>query len=208
MGATIVRTAIIYILLTFSMRIMGKRQIGELDVSDLVSTLLISELAAIPIDDPDIPLLNAIVPIIFIISVEIIISTLKNRSQRMKSIFDGRPVYIIYKGKLLQSALVDNRISLNELLSEMRGQGVFDISDVEYGIIEQDGTLSLFKKSDTGFAHTLIIDGEIFEETVERIGGKKIIEDVLKKRPLDEIMLLTVNDDGKVNLIKRRKNGK
>ena len=208
MGATIVRTAIIYILLTFSMRIMGKRQIGELDVSDLVSTLLISELAAIPIDDPDIPLLNAIVPIIFIISVEIIISTLKNRSQRMKSMFDGRPVYIIYKGKLLQSALVDNRISLNELLSEMRGQGVFDISDVEYGIIEQDGTLSLFKKSDTGFAHTLIIDGEIFEETVERIGGKKIIDDVLKKRSLDEIMLLTVNDDGKVNMIKRRENGK
>jgi uncharacterized membrane protein YcaP (DUF421 family) len=187
---------------------MGKRQIGELDVSDLVSTLLISELAAIPIDDPDIPLLNAIVPIIFIISVEIIISTLKNRSQRMKSMFDGRPVYIIYKGKLLQSALVDNRISLNEVLSEMRGQGVFDISDVEYGIIEQDGTLSLFKKSDTGFAHTLIIDGEIFEETVERIGGKKVIEDALKKRPLEEIMLLTVDDDGKVNMIKRRKNGK
>lgn len=208
MGATIVRTAIIYILLTFSMRIMGKRQIGELDVSDLVSTLLISELAAIPIDDPDIPLLNAIVPIIFIISVEIIISTLKNRSQRMKSVLDGHPVYIIYKGKLLQSALVENRISLNELLSEMRGQGVFDISDIEYGIIEQDGTLSLFKKSDTGFAHTLIIDGEIFEETVERIGGKKIIEDALKKRPLEEIMLLTVDDDGKVNMIKRRKNGK
>lgn len=205
MGAIIIRTLVIYVLLTFSMRIMGKRQIGELDVSDLVSTLLISELAAIPIDDPDIPLLNAVIPIIFIISLEIIISTIKNHSQKLKTVFDGRPVYIIYKGRLLQNALEENRISLNELLSEMRGQGIFDISDVEYGIIEQDGTLSLFKKTDVGFAHTLIIDGEIFEEAVERVGGKKIIEDTLKKKKLEDIMLLTVNDEGKTNIIKRRK---
>ncbi len=205
MGATVIRTAIIYILLTFSMRIMGKRQIGELDVSDLVSTLLISELAAIPIDDPDIPLLNAVLPILFIISAEIIISTVKNRSSALKTTFDGRPVYIIYKGRLLQSALEDNRISLNELLSSMRGEGVFDISEVEYGIIEPNGTLSIFKKGDSEFAHTLIIDGEIFEETVKRIGAEKTINDVLKKRELQDIMLLTVNDDGKTNIIKRKR---
>ena len=207
MGAIVIRTAVIYVLLTFSMRIMGKRQIGELDVSDLVSTLLISELAAIPIDDPDIPLLNAIIPIVLIISAEIIISTIKNRSSALKTAFDGKPDYIIYKGRLLEDALRDNRISLNELLSAMRGQDVFDISEVEYGIIEQNGSVSIFKKSDTGFAHTLIIDGEIFKETVRRIGAEKIIEKALKKCKLEQIMLLTVDDTGKTNLITRKNDG-
>ena len=81
MTSIIIRTVIIYILLSLSLRIMGKRQLGELDVSELVSTLLISEIASIPIDDPDIPLLNAIIPILFIVSVEVILSTLKNKSE-------------------------------------------------------------------------------------------------------------------------------
>ena len=110
------------------MRIMGKRQIGELDVGDLVSTLLISELAAIPIDDPDIPLLNAVIPILLLISLEIIISTIKNRSRLIKKAVEGRPVYIIYKGRILEDELIKNRISINELLGEMRGQNIFDIS--------------------------------------------------------------------------------
>ena len=105
MVSIIIRTAIIYILLSFELRIMGKRQIGELDVSELVSTLLISELAAIPIDDPDIPLLNAIIPMLFILSAEILLSTVKNKSEKLKRIIDGEPTYIIYKGRLLQSAL-------------------------------------------------------------------------------------------------------
>ena len=150
-------------------------------------------------------MLNAIIPIVFIISAEIIISTIKNRSSALKNVFDGRPVYIIYKGRLLEDSLCDNRISLDELLSAMRGQNVFDISEVEYAIIEQNGTLSIFKKSDSGFAHTLIIDGKIFEDTVERAGAKKLVEDILKKKKLEDIMLLTVDDDGKTNLIKRKR---
>ncbi len=205
MGAIVIRTVIIYILLTFSIRIMGKRQIGELDVGDLVSTLLISELAAIPIDDPDIPLLNAGIPILLIISLEIIISTVKNHSSPMKRAVDGRPVYIIYKGRLLQAALDDNRISLDELLSEMRGQGIFDIDEIEYGILEQNGSLSLFKKGDAEFAHTLILDGEVYTDAAKLIGAEELIERTLKKHDKKDIVLLTVNDSGKTNLIKRRK---
>ena len=130
MASILIRTILIYLLLSFSLRIMGKRQIGELDASELVSTLLISELAAIPIDDPDIPLFNAIIPMLFILSLEIIISTLKNRSEKIKSVLDGNPIYIIYKGKILQNALKENRISINELLSEMRIQGIGDISEI------------------------------------------------------------------------------
>jgi uncharacterized membrane protein YcaP (DUF421 family) len=202
-----VRCIIIYVLLTFAMRITGKRQIGELDVGDLVSTLLISELAAIPIDDPDVPLLNAVIPILIIVSLEIIISALKNRWRPLKKAVEGRPVYIIYKGRLLEETLVNNRISINELLAEMRGAGIFDISEVEYGIIEQNGKLSLFKKTDTAFAHTLIADGEIMTETVKRLHAEGVIKKALKDTDAEDIMLLTVDDSGTVNTIRREKNG-
>lgn len=202
-----VRCIIIYVLLTFAMRITGKRQIGELDVGDLVSTLLISELAAIPIDDPDVPLLNAVIPILIIVSLEIIISALKNRWRPLKKAVEGRPVYIIYKGRLLEETLVNNRISINELLAEMRGAEIFDISEVEYGIIEQNGKLSLFKKTDTAFAHTLIADGEIMTETVKRLHAEGIIKKALKDTDAENIMLLTVDDSGAVNTIRREKNG-
>ncbi len=202
-----VRCIIIYVLLTFAMKITGRRQIGELDVGDLVSTLLISELAAIPIDDPDVPLLNAVIPILIIVSLEIIISALKNRWRPLKKVVEGRPVYIIYKGRLLEEALVNNRISINELLAEMRGAGIFDISEVEYGIIEQNGKLSLFKKTDTAFAHTLIADGEIMTETVKRLHAEGVIKKALKDTDAEDIMLLTVDDSGTVNTIRREKNG-
>ena len=207
MGVIVVRCLIIYVLLTFAMRITGKRQIGELDVGDLVSTLLISELAAIPIDDPDVPMLNAIIPILTIVSLEIIVSTLKNRWRPLKKVVEGRPVYIIYKGRLLVGELVRNRISISELLGEMRGAGIFDISEVEYGIIEQNGKLSLFKKTDTAFAHTLIADGEIMTETVKRLHAEGVIKKALKKTDAEDIMLLTLDDSGAVNTIRREKDG-
>jgi uncharacterized membrane protein YcaP (DUF421 family) len=202
-----VRCIIIYVLLTFAMKITGRRQIGELDVGDLVSTLLISELAAIPSDDPDVPLLNAVIPILIIVSLEIIISALKNRWRPLKKAVEGRPVYIIYKGRLLEETLVNNRISINELLAEMRGAGIFDISEVEYGIIEQNGKLSLFKKTDTAFAHTLIADGEIMTETVKRLKAEGVIKKALKETSAEDIMLLTVDDSGTVNTIRRKKDG-
>jgi uncharacterized membrane protein YcaP (DUF421 family) len=207
MGIILIRCVIIYVLLTFAMRVTGKRQIGELDVGDLVSTLLISELAAIPIDDPDVPLMNAAIPILIIVSLEIIISTVKNKWRPLKKAVEGHPVYIIYKGRLLIDELNDNRISISELLSEMRGQGIFDITEVEYGIIEQNGALSLFKKNDTAFAHTVICDGEIMTDTVRRIGAEKKVKDELKSRRKEDIMLMTIDDEGKINILRRENGG-
>ncbi len=204
MASIVIRTLIIYILLTFSLRIMGKRQIGELDVGELVSTLLISELAAIPIDDPDIPLLNAIIPTLFIIAIEIIISTVKNKSEKLKRTVEGVPSYIIYKGRLLQSSLTENRISVNELLSELRSQGIGDIREVYYGIIEQDGTLSLLKNEDTPLAHAIVIDGTVIEENLKKQGySKEWLQQRLKEesRALGEVFLMTVTDGGDINII-------
>ncbi len=204
MTSIVVRTVIVYIILSFALRIMGKRQLGELDVGELVSTLMISEIASIPIDDPDIPLLNAIIPILLILAAEIILSAIKNKSERMKRVIEGKPEYIIYKGRLLQKVLSDNRISVNELLSELRSQGIGDIDEVYYAAIEQNGSLSLIKKDGASMAHTLIIDGNIIESNLKAHGYNEVW---LKKRlherkaKQEDVFLMTVNDDGKINLI-------
>ena len=207
MASILIRTIIIYFLLTFTLRIMGKRQIGELDVGDLVSTLLISELAAIPIDDPDIPLLNAVIPILLIFSLEIILSTIKNKSERMKRVLDGEAVYIIYKGRLLQDALRTNRISINEFLSAVRGAGVGDILDIEYALVEPNGSVSIIERDrSSSLAHPIIIDGEIIECELRRAGydvrwlSKKMAE---KKISQAEIFLMTATDNGEINIIKK-----
>ena len=206
MSSIVIRTLIIYILLSFSLRIMGKRQLGELDVAELVSTLLISEIAAIPIDDPDIPILNAIIPIFFIISIEIIVSSLKNKSEKLKRVVEGTPVYIIYKGRVLQKNLIDNRISINELLSSLRSQGVSDIGEVEYGIIEPSGTLSVIKTDSTPLSHPIIIDTSICEDKLKSTGYSiEWLMKVLKEKNLcsSDVFLMTVNDDGEINIIQK-----
>lgn len=204
MTSIVVRTIIVYVILSFSLRIMGKRQLGELDVGELVSTLLISEIASIPIDDPDIPLTNAIIPILFILSIEIIISTVKNKSEKLKALVEGKPEYIIYKGKLLQSVLKDNRISVNELLSEMRSQGIGDINDIYYATVEQNGALSILKRGEGKMTHPLIIDGKIIESNLIAHGyNEKWLKKQLSQRKLsqEDVFLMTVSDDGQINVI-------
>ena len=203
MAAIFVRTIIIYILLSFSMKIMGKRQIGELDVSDLISTLLISELAAIPIDDPDIPLFNAIIPILFIASLEIIIPSLKNKYAKIKKYIEGQPSFLIFKGRLFQETLRENRISINELLSELRIQGIGDIRDVEYCYIEPNGKLSILKKQSAAncAAHPLIIDGELNKSEIRLLEMTENEVAALCGTKQEEIFLLTLDDSGNTNII-------
>ena len=142
-----IRTIIIYIILNVMLKIMGKRQIGELEVNELVSTLLISEIAALPISDTSIPLVPSVIPILFIASSEVIVSVIKNKSKTIKRLVEGEPSYIIYKGRLKQNILAENRISINEVLTEMRTQGIGDLGDVRYAILEQNGKISFIKKS-------------------------------------------------------------
>lgn len=186
---------------------MGKRQIGELEVSELVSTLLISEIAAIPITDPEIPLLRSLIPVLFIGSAEILISALKNKMPRLKKLVEGEPVYIIYKGRLMQKALTENRISINEILTEMRTQGIGNINDVYYGILEQNGKLSLLKKEDSDTtAHAVIIDRVIDKKGLEELGyDEKWLSKQLRKRKIkcEDIFLMTVTDDGEITVIER-----
>ena len=204
MISILTRTVIVYLLLSFAMKLMGKREIGELDVSDLVSALLISEIAAIPIDDPDIPLLNAIIPILFILSVEILLSYAKTRSAKLKRCIEGESVFLIYKGVLDQNALRENRISLNEFLCEMRTQSIGDISLIDYAVLEQSGKISIMQKGKDTLSHALIIDGEINE--VELGDGRftrEEIESELRGRQIERtgVLFMSKDDSGNINII-------
>lgn len=207
MASIFIRTLLIYVFISFSLKIMGKRQLGELDVGEFVSTLLVSEVAALPIADQDLPLFNAIVPLILIMCLEILISFFKNKSEKLKSIVEGEPAFIIYKGRLLQKTLQDNRISINEFLEEMRIQGIGDICDINYAILESNGKISILSNSSKSeMAHTLIIDGEKNAERIAHLGyddewvEKKLAERKLK---LIDTFLMTVDDNGKINIIRK-----
>ena len=208
MAAIFVRTVIIYLFLSLSLKFMGKRQMGELEISELVSTLLISEVAALPVADPDIPLFNALIPVILIVCLEIIISYAKNKSSRLKKCVEGKPIFVVYKGVLNQKALTDNRISLNELLCELRMQGAGDIKNVNYAILEPNGKLSVFKNGGEAFAHTIIIDGEINEDELcyMKLDQNWVNSELDKLHTTqDEVFLLTIDENKKTYLIKKER---
>ena len=122
----------------------------------------------------------------------------------MKGLIEGKPQYIIYKGRVLQNVLDENRISINEILSEMRAQGVGDISDVYYAAIEQNGALSILKKDGSQMAHAVIIDGDVIKGNLKAVGyddnwlNARLNKNKIKQ---DDVFLMTIDDGGKVNLI-------
>ena len=207
MTSIFIRTIIIYVILNIMLKIMGKRQIGELEVNELVSTLLISEIGALPISDTDIPLLPSIIPILFIASSEVIVSILKNKSPLLKRVVEGEPTYIIYKGRLRQKVLAENRISINEVLTEMRIQGIANFNDIRYAILEQNGKLSFLRESDSPeVSITLVIDTKPDVKNIEEAGltmqwiNEKLSEMHVR---IEDVFLMTVNENREINIIKK-----
>ena len=156
---------------------MGKRQLGEMEISDLITTLLFSEIAAVPIVDLAIPLSHAIIPTLIIISFEIIIPFVIGKSRKVKKFVEGKPSYLIYRGELRLSEIKKNRVSLDELMCELRNQGYFDISDIDYAVLEPNGQLSVLPKSNDenlrntgGMMHCIILNGEIVEFNLKLLG--------------------------------------
>ena len=143
----IFRTLLVYIFLILIMRLMGKRQIGELEVTDLVATLLLSEIASLPITDPNIPVLHALVPMIILLSLEVFSSYILLRAPKLKKILSASPTFIIKDGVLDQAALVATRLSVEELMSEIRQQGLCSLSYVWYAILEKDGRLTILPRT-------------------------------------------------------------
>lgn len=200
------RTAIVYLLLSFAMRLMGKRAIGELDVGELVVTLLISEICSIPIDDPSIPLLNALIPALFIVSLEIIVSTLKNKNSRLKRFIDGEAVYLIRNGKVNQKAFNENRISIEEFLAGARQAGAATVAEIDYCILEASGKISVIKKNETPFAHVIISDGEADINALSKLGYSEMwLKSKLDGIDASEIFFFSVDGEGNTVIIPKEK---
>ncbi len=213
------RTIFVYVFLLVVMRVMGKRQVGELQLQELIVTFMLSELAVSPIADPSAPLLYAIIPILTLLSIELILSFWMTRSNRMKRLLSGKPALVICKGKLDQRVMADNRLEIEELLAELRQNGVASPTEVQYAVLEENGKLSVFPKAgygaatwqelqngaaETGIAHAVVVDGEVRGEALALAGrDEKWLTAYLrrKKLPLPMVFLMTVDDSGDVYLV-------
>lgn len=220
---SVIRTILLYIVIILAIRIMGKRQIGELQTSELVVTLLISDIAAIPMQNTEQSLLSGIVPILILIVCEIIISFLMLKRAGFRRIICGKPIVIISDGKINQSEMHRLRMSTEDLSEELRQQGVFNIEDVGFAIVETNGKLSVLKKpekdiptaeelgiktNDKGLEVVVISDGEISIYSLKICGlNRDWLFDILKKEntELNDVFLMIANGQGEYKIIEKER---
>lgn len=217
MAIIFVRTVILYFAILISMRIMGKRQLGEMEISEFIVAALIADLAATPLQDIGIPLLNGLVPIIILFCFEIIIAGLNMRSIKLRKLTYGRPEIIIRNGRIIREAMQKNRFTLDELMQELRAQGLTDTTQVEYAVLETNGQLSIILKSgdqpatasqmgvdgdDVSYAHIIINEGRILDNNLKLLGrDRRWLSNELKRqnfRSADEVYILTLSESGRV----------
>ena len=217
MAIIFVRTVILYFAILILMRIMGKRQLGEMEISEFIVAALIADLAATPLQDIGIPLLNGLVPIIIMFCFEIIIAGLNMRSVKLRKLTYGRPEIIIRNGRIIREAMQKNRFTLDELMQELRAQGLTDTAQVEYAVLETNGQLSIILKSgdqpatasqmgvdadDVSYAHIIINEGRILDNNLKLLGrDRRWLANELKRQNLrsaDEVYILTLSENGSV----------
>ncbi len=221
MLVTLIRTIILYILVLFTFRILGKRQVGELQPADLVITLLLSEILVIPMQDTQIPLINTFIPVLILIGLEILVSVLSIKSIKFRNLLQGNSLIVIRNGVLDQGQLKRLRFTVDDLLEALRKKDIFDISEVQYAIVETDGTLSVLLKpayrvpqakalhvqeKDDGIPCVVISDGRIIQSDFKDCGmSPEKLQKLLKAKKIDpkSIMLMTVDKGGNTNIIKR-----
>ncbi len=221
---SLIRAVILYAVAIFLIRLMGKRQIGELQPSELVITMLISEIASLPMQDNSIPMLNAIVALFILVSFEILTSALSLKFHKIRTVMQGHPVIIIRNGKIDVAALKKLRISLNDLLSALRQKDVFEISQVSYAIFETNGKISVLlnpqdktatasdlnlNPEDNGMPFAVICDGKYNDNAAKEAGiDKNETERIIAKKHLEikDILLMTVNGKKHSEIIRKDNN--
>ena len=216
-----VRTVILYLVLILVIRLMGKRQIGEMEPAEFVVTMLVANLAAIPMQDSGIPLLSGLVPILTVLAVELVLSWLVLKCGLLRRFFCGKPILLIDNGKLLQGNLRMTRVTLDELTGKLREKDVLDISRVQYAILETDGNLSVFpypkfspasakdagiQAGDQYLPMVLVDDGKLIRQNLQKSGkSEQWVKDILDAHQAEvkTTMLLTVDAAGKHHWIGR-----
>ena len=221
MTTIVFRTIFMYAVIICSMKLMGKRQLGQMQISEFVTAMILSELAALPISDKSFPILYCLVPLILIISFEVIMSYITLKSENARSFLESTPTMLIDKGVLNQKALCETRITINELMVELRIAGLSSISEAEYVFLEPNGKFSVIPKvkfrqltvSDMNLDLpesepdvTLISDGTIVKVGLEYLGkNKKQVIKSIKPHPLSDILLLSETASGKRTIIIKEK---
>ena len=203
------RTIFLYLILIMSVRLMGKRQIGQMEASEFVVTMLVANLASIPMQDPAIPLYTGLIPILTILGAELVLSGLILYSVRLRRFICGKPVILIDNGKILQNNLRRTRVTLDELIGHLREKDVMDIRTVQYAILETDGSLSVFcypQKGELSLPVTIIEDGFFSRENLKKSGLDEIwLADILQEKDaaIHNTFLLTVDSSGNVIWIRK-----
>ena len=182
----VVRTLFFYFYILVIYRLMGKREIGQLSIQDLVVSILIAELVAISIENVEDPLVLTVIPILLLVILEIVSAFLTVKSNKIRNIVEGKPALIIDKGKINFKELIKQRYTLDDLLLELRTQGIKSLLDVEYAVLENNGKLSVFKynflRLNTSMPFPLILDGIVQSDTLKYLGKSKgWLETLIKK---------------------------
>lgn len=223
MMTAFIRTMILYFLIMAGLRLMGKRQIGELEPSELVLTMMLSDLATVPMQDFGIPLLSGVIPILTLLSLSMLLSQISLRHLRFRAVVCGTPSILIRDGVLQQDAMRRNRYTLDELLEELRQQGIFDLREVKYAVLENSGQLSVLpwaaekpptasqlglEVEDSGALPVVLInDGRVLTKNLA-LCGKDMhwLEKTLRKERLSspkEVFLLTLDGQGQTLCVKK-----
>lgn len=222
MAIVIVRTLIVYFALLLTMRLMGKRQLGEMELSEFVVAALIADLASHPLQDMGIPLLNGLVPIAVLFCCEVLIAGLTMKNIRLRELFFGRPSLLVVKGEINQREMRRNRFTLDELMQEMRSQGCFDLRSIEYAVLETDGKLNLLLRAkdqpvtagqldlpapDGGYPHIVISDGRVLEGNLQHLGlDRAWLSEALEKQgspDAEDVYLMTVDENREIFLTRK-----
>ncbi len=218
----LVRTIILYSLVVAAMRIMGKREIGQLQPFELVVTIMLSELAAIPMQNPGIPLINGITPILTLLTAQVILSYISLKSDRARAVICGRPSVLVENGKIVEPELQRLRYNLSDLMEQLRTKNVANIADVEFAILETNGQLSVIPKSQKrpvipedlnlptkyeGLPHTLIMDGHIIHKNLKKLNLdiqwlKQQLSSFGIQKP-EEVLFASLDTEGKLYFQKK-----
>ena len=219
MITTCIHTVLIYLFLLVVVRLMGKRQIGELQASEFIITILLSEIASAPITTEQFPLLHGIVSVLILVALEFLISSALLRFNGLKKFFYGAPSVVINKGKIDMREMRQNRMEIDELMSELRQKGFSDPADVYYAILEENGKLSVFPTADKapatpadlrlapdehGIAHACILDGQVIPKNLTLVGWDRArLEQEIRRRGMSvsDVFVFTVDDLGQITCI-------
>lgn len=215
------RTVFLYLVLIAIIRFLGKRQLGQMEPSEVVVTMVVADLASISMQDSSVPISSSLIPILAVLGMELILSALSLRSVFLRKLLCGKPVILIENGKFLQDNMRKTRITLDELTSQLREKDVLDISSVQYAILETGGNLSVFpfpeqrpaSAKDAGITPqkqslpiTLISDGRLFPDDLKRAGkDRRWLDKVLKehKSSVKTTWLLTVDRENNIQFYRK-----